>query len=125
MEILANRTAESPSMIESQMKSLAVEKTLQNYDALLNSGKMSDIVLLVDGKELKLHKNILAAHSAVFEAMFDANMKEKREGRAVIVDIKGEVFEEMLRFIYTGKVSQIEQYAEELLPVADMVTCLN
>ena len=41
-------------------------------------GRYADVTLAVQGKELQCHKAILAGHSAVFNAMFQSNMKEKK-----------------------------------------------
>ena len=37
---------------------------------MLNDGTYSDITLIVEGKQIKAHKVILASRSAYFEALF-------------------------------------------------------
>ena len=65
----------------------------------------SDLVFIVDGKELPAHKAILSSRSSVFEAMFDhPDLKENQLNRVDIEDVKPEVFQALLRFIYTDRV---------------------
>ena len=46
-------------------------------------------------------------------------MKEKQSNCIELQDIDIPAFEEMLRFIYTGKVENLEKWAPELLAAAD------
>jgi speckle-type POZ protein len=91
-------------------------------EKLLNNGPFSDTVLVVDGREFNAHKAILAARSPVFNAMFEHEMKESRKGRVEISDIDPDVFNEMLKFVYTGNTPQIQGMAEDLLAAADKVS---
>ncbi|XP_065204072.1 speckle-type POZ protein-like [Planococcus citri] len=79
----------------------------------------SDVTISVKGKNYPAHKLILAARSSVFKAMFRNDMQESQKNRIVINDIEEETFEEMLHYIYTGKVKNLEESAFELLSVAD------
>src|SRR5699024_5020388 len=99
---------------------------------LLESGIHSDVVICIteDGdynegpmvvKEVKAHKLILASCSPVFAAMFEHDLEESKQNRVVISDIKPEVVEAMIRYIYAGKIDSIELYAMELLEAADKV----
>ena len=72
-------------------------------------------------KEFKAHKSILASRSPVFAAMFEHDLEESKQNRVVITDIKLEVAEAMIRYIYAGKIDSIELYAMELLEAADKV----
>lgn len=91
-------------------------------EKLLTNGTFSDTVLVVDGREFYAHKAILAARSPVFSAMFEHEMTESRKGRVEISDIDPDVFNEMLKFIYTGDTPQIQGMAEDLLAAADKVS---
>ena len=96
-----------------------------NHDslgALLTGGQFSDVHLLVgDHHRLACHKNILAAQSPVFAAMFQSDMREARDGEVRIPDLSAETCQSMLRFIYTGEVRSNECYTLELLEAADKV----
>ena len=63
---------------------------------------------------------MLAARSSVFAAMFEHEMAEKINNIVNITDINHRVFEEVLRYIYTGKISSLtDEMAIELLVAAD------
>ena len=49
-----------------------------NLGAIWEQSRYTDVTLVVRGQEIKAHKNILAAHSAVFNAMFENDMREKQ-----------------------------------------------
>ncbi|KAG8432284.1 hypothetical protein GDO86_016795 [Hymenochirus boettgeri] len=79
----------------------------------------TDCSLFVEGREFRAHKSILAARSPVFSAMFEHPMQESRKNRVYIHDVDPDVFKEMMRFIYTGKVSHLDNIADKLLAAAD------
>ncbi|XP_043495831.1 speckle-type POZ protein isoform X2 [Polistes fuscatus] len=86
---------------------------------LFENQKFSDVTLTVCGREFQAHKAILAARSPVFSAMFEHEMEERKQNRVDITDVEQEVLREMLRFIYTGKASNLEKMADDLLAAAD------
>lgn len=62
--------------------------------------KMSDLVLLVEERNLHVHKAILAISSPVFETMMSSNFKEKNAKEIPLPGKKVEEIEDMLRAIY-------------------------
>lgn len=71
-----------------------------------------------DGTVLKAHKNLLSLKSIVFEAMFTIGMKETWSKSVDVIEFDGPVMRELLRFIYFGKVQNIEQINVELFKAA-------
>ncbi|CAK9303764.1 unnamed protein product [Gordionus sp. m RMFG-2023] len=94
-------------------------KLSEDLNALFESQTFSDVVLCVEKKEFKSHKAILAARSPVFAAMFEHEMEERKLNRVEITDLEEEVLREMLRYIYTGRASNLERMADDLLAAAD------
>ncbi|XP_065206797.1 speckle-type POZ protein-like [Planococcus citri] len=92
---------------------------LTEFEKLYTKEDYSDITIYVNGKPYPAHRTILAARSPVFAAMLKHNTKENQLSRIDVKDIDEQVFLEALRFIYTGKVQDLEILAFELLPVAD------
>jgi speckle-type POZ protein len=90
-------------------------------EGLFNEMKFSDVSFNIGGRQFPAHKSILAAKSEVFEAMFHHPTKENFTNRIEIEDIEPEVFHELLRFIYTGRLSRktMEILAVGLLIAAD------
>jgi len=101
-----------------------LHKASEDFHQLLANCTLSDVTLVVGDKELEAHKNILGARSPVFAAMFEHDFKEKNENRVNIDDVPLNVFEELLRYIYSGKVVDMDKYATGLLAASDKVRYL-
>jgi speckle-type POZ protein len=92
-----------------------------HLDRLFNSMQFSDVNFTIRGREFPAHKNILATRSEVFAAMFQHPTKEQLTNQIKIEDIEPDVFQELLRFIYTGRLSitSMETIATGLFIAAD------
>ena len=87
----------------------------------MESGTLADFTMVVDGKEFAVHKAILGARSPVFARMFQNEMREQIESRLELTDVEVEVFGELLRYIYSGKVPDMDKFASDLFVAADKV----
>lgn len=94
-------------------------KEFDDLERLVDNDLFSDVIFQIDGKQINSHKCILANKSIVFETMFSISMKESKQSIVDIVDIRYDVFKEMLRFIYTAKVYRIEEIADQLIAAAE------
>ena len=94
---------------------------ITHLEKLFGGMHLSDIIFNIDGREFPAHKNILAARSEVFAAMFQHPTKENLTNRITIEDVEPKVFHELLRFVYTGRVSleKMESLAAGLFIAAD------
>lgn len=101
--------------------SCAVQRQiLQNYEQLLMDEHLWDVTLVdAKGKELRAHKAILSSGSVVFASMFAHDMQEKLDNTVKIEDIEYDTLKELLRFIYAGKVENLENLAKSLYVAAD------
>ncbi len=91
-------------------------EALEEYEALLDNPSFSDVVFSVEQQFIKANKTILKARGPVFYSSFES---EIMKGDTIVVeDMQYDVFHETLRFIYAGKVNNLERLAKELLPVA-------
>ena len=108
---------------QSLMSSLKVpdSELADNMNNLLETGNFSDMALQKNNIKIPVHKAILAARSPVFAAMFQHDLEENKQGFVSITDLDIDVLREMLRFIYTGKVTKLETMADSLLAAADKV----
>ena len=88
---------------------------------LFDNMQFSDVNFNVGGREFPAHKLILAARSQYFAAMFKHPTKEQSTNQVKIDDIEPEVFDQLLRFIYTGRVplDKLETMAAGLFIAAD------
>jgi len=96
------------------------KKLTQDFESIINSQEYSDITVTCGNKEFKCHKIILTSRSQVFKTMLESNMKERETGSIEIKDMKLEVFEDLLRYIYTGEAPNIDEHAGELFAAADL-----
>lgn len=61
----------------------------------------------------------MLGRSPVFRAMFMNEMKEKQSGEVIVKNFKHCIMLELLNFIYTDKVQDLDSVAGELLIAAD------
>lgn len=78
--------------------------------------------MLVNEKQIKAHKVILASRSLYFANIFDNDFQESRENQLKISNVETEIFELMLRYMYTDKLEKLEIFAPELMVAADYVS---
>ena len=97
------------------------EELLEDFLKLFENMELSEVTFNVRGQEFPAHKNILAARSQVFSAMFQHPSKEKMTGVVDVPDIEPDVFKELLRYLYTGEVplNRMDEVAIGLLAAAD------
>ncbi|XP_031776819.1 speckle-type POZ protein-like [Nasonia vitripennis] len=82
------------------------------------AGEMIYLFCATKGKSIKVHKCLFAHKSSVFADMFvSAEMME--QDVVAIPDTEYNVLEEMVRYVYTGKVRDIDALACQLAVVAD------
>lgn len=92
--------------IPSQSTKKAREIFLGNLCSLMGDSTFTDFKFIIKGKEFKVHKNLLAAASPVFMKMFTTDMVEAQTSECKVDNIKPETFEQLLGFIYCGKVPE-------------------
>ncbi|KAL6968320.1 hypothetical protein U1Q18_034124 [Sarracenia purpurea var. burkii] len=85
----------------------------------VNNPTLSDVTFLVEGKRFYAHRICLLASSDAFRAMFDGGYREKNAKDVEIPNIRWDVFELMMRYIYTGSVDVSLDIAQELLRASD------
>ncbi|XP_065081887.1 speckle-type POZ protein-like [Ochlerotatus camptorhynchus] len=91
----------------------------QNFETMLFCERFSDVTIIVEEKEIRAHKIVLAARSPVFDAMFNNTMRENLESRVDIEDFSYDEIQELLRYIYTGKVPKLQEQTNRLLVMSD------
>ncbi|XP_066291606.1 kelch repeat and BTB domain-containing protein 12-like isoform X4 [Branchiostoma lanceolatum] len=92
------------------------------------AGVLTDVTLLVDGQLFPAHRNVLAAASPYFYAMFTGGLHEARQKEITIHGLDRDSMALLLGFIYTGKVSLTQDNIQEvkaLLQAADLFQIAN
>ncbi|KAF5732769.1 hypothetical protein HS088_TW17G00299 [Tripterygium wilfordii] len=85
----------------------------------VNNPTLSDVTFVVEGRRFYAHRICLIASSEAFRAMFDGGYRERDVEDVEIPNIRWDVFELMMRFIYTGSVDINIDIAQDLLRAAD------
>ena len=101
---------------------LAALPVIIQFASLLDSQIMADVKFIVKDKEMAAHAAILASASPVMAAMFEPGKFKEGQSRIVeITDIEPEVFQQFLRFVYTGNAPLMKEdsVAEQLLIAAN------
>ena len=119
-----------------RFESLTIPRIVSSLGALFAEEKLTDVTLRFVGEafqeghihpqgeqsqELKAHKAILAAGSPIFSAMFENDTVEQKRGVVEITDFDYDTMEQLLTFLYTGKIPPMETFAEQLLAASDKV----
>lgn len=84
----------------------------------LTSSESDILIKTDDGMTLRANKAVLSEKSSVFQSMFSIDMEEAASQSVDIIEFKGPVMQELLRFIYFGNVHNIEQLNIELFKAA-------
>ena len=88
--------------------------------------RFSDIVFYVRGRQFPAHKVVLAARSPILLSMFEEQQAPSRNNQRIEVkEIEPDVFQQALKYIYTGQVDHLETMAAPLLAIADKYALAN
>jgi len=82
---------------------------IERLDSLREKKSFCDVTVAVKGKEFKAHKAVLAAASPFFLSLLESNMRESNEQliRIELEEATASVMEDVLKYVYTGNVSQL------------------
>lgn len=92
-------------------------KLQDSFGVYLHNQSLSDVILVVEDQEIPAHSQILAMRSSVLHTLL-AEKDIKDTKRLVLRDMTYDVVLEMLRFIYTDEVKDLEKIVKELLVAA-------
>lgn len=81
------------------------ETSDNDYDvsALYADDDFKDFTFYVDDKKFKVHKCVFACASPVFKTMFTCGLDETKLNSARVDDCDPDIFERLIKFVYTGK----------------------
>ena len=96
------------------------ESLVEDLNEFQAQGRFCDItVMTASGRVVPAHKNILAAVSCFFQGLIRSEMKEVHESKVDLGVIDEGIVEELLYFIYTGKISITFDNVRSLLQASD------
>ncbi|XP_035673159.1 kelch-like protein 24 [Branchiostoma floridae] len=88
---------------------------LQGLQELRSENMLVDVTLCVSGKEIPCHRNVLAACSGYFRAMFCNGHLESKENKVTIHEASANIVQLLVDYAYTSKVTVTEDNAVELM----------
>ena len=105
----------------------------QNSDVFSQPWNDSDVVLVVEGKEVHVHRYMLSMQSPVFKAMFNGNFKDSKQEKIELKDDKYEAMLLFLQLLYPpnmldenkDNVDINDENILQILEVADKYTAIN
>ncbi|XP_078582085.1 kelch-like protein 24 [Branchiostoma floridae x Branchiostoma japonicum] len=97
---------------------------LQGLQELRSDNLLTDVVLCVSGKEIPCHRNVLAACSEYFRAMFCNGHRESKEHKVTIHEVTPGALQLLVDYAYTSKVTITQDNAVELLEGANFFQIL-
>ncbi|XP_066272286.1 kelch-like protein 24a [Branchiostoma lanceolatum] len=97
---------------------------LQGLQGLQSNNLLTDVILCVSKKEIPCHRNVLAACSDYFRAMFCNGHRESKEHKVTIHEVSPGALQLLVDYAYTSEVTITEDNAEKLLEGADFFQIL-
>lgn len=85
----------------------------------------TDVVLTGSNGSVSSNRLLLSARSAVFKAMFEANMTESKTGEVDMTDVTVEVIKAFLKFLQFDKVDDSATFASDLFILGDKYQVLG
>ncbi|KAI8508797.1 Kelch-like protein 24 [Branchiostoma belcheri] len=92
---------------------------LQGLQELRSDNLLTDVILCVSGREIPCHRNVLAACSGYFRAMFCNGHRESQEHKVTIHEVSTNILQLLVDYAYTSKVTITDDNAVKLLEGAN------
>ncbi|XP_001640178.2 kelch-like protein diablo isoform X1 [Nematostella vectensis] len=82
---------------------------------------LCDVELIVGNDRFAAHKNVLCASSIFFNGLFSSSMRERQENTVNLKQFPVSIMEDLLTYLYTGKLEVTEATAQDFLAAADFL----
>lgn len=97
---------ENSSEVQSPLKNEdSINSLLDDFESLYKNKSFSDVILICNGIPIAAHRAVLSTRSVYFKQLCG---EKSNSGKIIISDVKSSVMEEVLYYIYTGKVRHFE-----------------
>nr|XP_029131637.1 zinc finger and BTB domain-containing protein 24 [Labrus bergylta]XP_029131639.1 zinc finger and BTB domain-containing protein 24 [Labrus bergylta] len=113
-------TTRTPSVMDLHSDSHK-QTILSKFNKLRKTDTLCDITLVVEDKQFKAHKALLAASSEFFSLMFTAGDQISGQSNFRLDGMAAQMFAAVLDFIYSAQVSVEEGAMEQLLDTARLM----
>ncbi|KAK2141152.1 hypothetical protein LSH36_1153g00045 [Paralvinella palmiformis] len=89
--------------------------------SMYDTKELVDITICVQDHHFQCHKNILAAASPYFRAMFTTDLHEKTQNEVHMYDVDASAMELIIQYAYTARLDISPQNAQNLLSLASLL----
>ncbi|XP_075057822.1 kelch-like protein 30 [Mixophyes fleayi] len=97
------------------------DSILAGLQSLRFNPQLSDVTLIVQGREFPCHRAVLALCSQYFHAMFTGNFQESISAHVEIKEVDAELMETLINFCYTGRLTINQVNVEGLIRVSNQL----
>ncbi|XP_057329517.1 BTB/POZ domain-containing protein 9 [Microplitis mediator] len=97
-----------------------INQLSENIGSLYLSDDYFDVTLIVAGQRFNGHKLILAARSQYFRALLYGGLRESEQTEIELKETTLPAFKELLKYIYTGHLSLVNQREETILDILSL-----
>lgn len=92
-------------------------KPMEKYETLINNEDVSDFTFVFkNGVTIAAHSGIIAAMYPEFGARIKSEIKDKKLN---VINIDAETLSELLRFVYTGRINNLDRTSLSLMEAAN------
>jgi len=113
----------------SQQGQIYCVEMMKNFLDFRKNGVLCDATLCVGGKTFNAHRTLLAAASPYFKALFSSNLNDNASDckPIVLTDIKADIMDNILDFIYSGEIELNNSNIKEIISAANylLITSLK
>lgn len=93
----------------------------ESLEKFRQRGDLCDVTLVVNDKELKAHRAVLAACSQYFESMFIGEFAEPLDQPIVIEEMSDDILQAIVDFAYTSRIKVTERNVYSMFEAADLL----
>ncbi|XP_018430115.1 PREDICTED: kelch-like protein 30 [Nanorana parkeri] len=97
------------------------DSILSGLQSLRFNPQLSDVTLLIQGREFPCHRAVLALCSQYFLAMFTGNFQESISAHVEIKEVDADLMETLINFCYTGRLTINKDNVEGLILISNQL----
>uniref|UniRef100_A0A1B0FDA9 Kelch-like protein diablo n=1 Tax=Glossina morsitans morsitans TaxID=37546 RepID=A0A1B0FDA9_GLOMM len=111
------RQLNSPKLYRTLSKGYS-QKLLKQLNEFRKNGQFTDVVLICENARILAHRNILAAASPYFMAMFSGNFPESHQPEIKFEEMDAQCLRMAIEFIYTSQLDLTDECVQQVLQTA-------
>lgn len=98
---------------------IVASRILADFERMYSNMEFADMKIVCGGQTFECHRFILSGRSPYFAAMLGEGFIEGQNREITLNSVDPEILKDMLSFIYSGKIENLNSNAAELLKAGD------